>query len=81
MTKDFISLVADKNYILVGNYISRFSIDLEASKDQMGNTALNIAAQAGDQKMVSLLLNKGASPYTKNLDGRSASDYSYTLFN
>jgi len=66
---------------LTNNYIKRFCIDLESSKDDLGNTALNIAAQMGDRKMVTLLLEIGASQHTKNNVGRSPSDYAYEFFN
>jgi hypothetical protein len=35
----------------------------------------------GDRKMVTLLLEIGASQHTKNNVGRSPSDYAYEFFN
>ena len=81
LLKDFLGAVKKGETDRVLHYVKRFNMNLDTSKDHLGNTALSLAAQAGDKNMCQLLLDNGADQSVPNNVGRSPEDYAYEFSN
>jgi hypothetical protein len=58
----------------IARYLIEYGADVNVT-DSWGNTPLIYAAQLGNLGMCKILINRGADPLHKNLDGRRAIDY------
>lgn len=71
---NFFKAIQNSNLEMIKNFGMRFQIDLEM-RDEMGNTPLNMAAQAEDLSMYKLLIAMGANEETRNKIGKQPRDY------
>ncbi len=62
--------VKDNKYLEVEHSLNRFMVPME-TKDDLGNTLLNLAAQCRSKKIVQLMLGRGANVSTQNLKGNT----------
>ena len=65
------SAVRENNVESAINYLIRFGVNLE-TKDELNNTALNTAAQAGFSQLALELLRMGADKQSPNIEGKPA---------
>jgi hypothetical protein len=76
LLKTYFKAIRKNNVELALNYLIRFGINIE-TKDELGNTALNLSAQSGFSQMITELLDHGADEYSMNMEGKSADDYAH----
>lgn len=48
---------------------------VDFAAEDVGDSAISIAASRGDTAMIELLLKNGADPWEKDMDGKAAFDY------
>lgn len=71
---EFLAAARRGDITMCESYLLRFGVNVDGQDDR-GDTALNIAAQTQNYKLLKVLLDYGANPKIKNYCGLSAEDH------
>ena len=77
--RSFFQAVRNNDQETMENYLNRFELDVNLT-DELGNSALNLAAQLGLYEIVDRLIELGADQHKKNYAGQSSCDYAIGQF-
>ena len=78
LQKEFFKAVRKGDSEVCKKYIERFNINVN-SQNELGDTALIIASQQSNFKLIHMLMNLGADQTIKNKTGKLPSDYSFRI--